>query len=125
MTTNQHPLTLRKRDKWRLEGSIVSVPEALYQTAVLALEERLRKTRTESKPEIQHFCCSTNPAGKIVKKLETKTGPSPFSKPNRAQIATPEVKRRYIPSEMPEVSPVRSVLIAWGKKLDDVRAAAT
>jgi hypothetical protein len=41
-----------------------------------------------------------------------------------AQIATPEVNRRYIPSEMPEVSPVRSVLIAWGKKLDVVRAGA-
>jgi len=42
-----------------------------------------------------------------------------------AQIATPEVNRRYIPREMPEVSPVRSVLKAWGKKLDVVRAAAT
>jgi hypothetical protein len=55
MTTNQHPLTLRKRDKWRLEGSMVSLPEALSQIDVLALEDRLRKTRTESTPEIQDF----------------------------------------------------------------------
>ena len=70
------------------------------------------------------FRCRTNPAGRIVKRLETKTGPSPLSNPKMAQIATPEVNKRYIPSEMPEVSPVRSVLIAWGKKLDVVRAAA-
>jgi len=58
-------------------------------------------------------------------RLETRTGPSPETKPNKAQITTPEVNITYIPSEMPEVSWVRRVWTAWGKKLDVVRIAAT
>ena len=52
-------------------------------------------------------------------------GPLPVTRPNTPQIAIPLVNRLYIDREMERVSSVRSVLIACGKKLDVVRAAAT
>ena len=68
--------------------------------------------------------CSTNDAGIRVKPLARITGPLPLRTPKTAQMATPPVKRLYIKNEIERVSSVRNVLMACGKKLKVVRAAA-
>ena len=59
-----------------------------------------------------------------VRPLATIKGPFPVRQPNTPQIATPVVNKPYIESEMDRVSSIRRVLIACGKKLMVVRAAA-
>ena len=65
-------------------------------------------------------------AAKIrVTKLAAVTGILLLSAPNSNHKNVPSVNNPYMESEMPDVSFVRMVLIAWGNKESVVQNAAT
>ena len=55
-------------------------------------------------------------ASKKVMALATATGIAPSSIPYVSHKSVPAVKNEYMVNDIPEVSLVRIVLMAWGKK---------